>query len=333
MKNIKIIDSTLRDGNHTVGNNFSIDDIRTMCKHMDNGGIDYIEIGYGYGLGSYKDGNKPNDIEILKAAKESVTKSKIAVLVFPNKANLSELEMVLEEGVDLIRIATQATDVEPSKPYIELAKNYDVPVNAFLMMSHRADFEKLTMEAMKSKSYGASSICITDSAGAMTPTEVREKVSRVKNTCELPVGFHSHDNMGLAVGNSILAVESGAEYIDTALCGLGAGGGNTKTEYVAAVLEREGYEIQPNLFLILDACKILSEIVAKYGVNVGNSEETLMLGYAGTYSSFMNPAIIAAEKYDVDFRDILLEASRRKLVAGEEYLLEEIAKNIKGDSI
>ncbi len=328
MKKIQIIDSTIRDGNHTVGNNFSLDDISTMVGAMDEAGIDFIEVGYGYGLGSYKDKNKPSDIEIIKTAKKAAKNSKIAILVFPNKATLEESEEACVEGVDLIRIAVQATNAEPSREYIEMAKKHGIEVGAFFMMSHRATEEILLEEAKKAVEYGAISITVTDSAGAMTPSEVRNKISVLKENLNIKVGFHSHDNMGIAVGNSIVAIGAGASFVDTALCGLGAGSGNTKTEFLAAVVEKEGYEIKGDVFKILDACEILTPIVNKHGVTVENSEDVLMLGYAGTYSSFMKPARIAAEKYGADYKSILLEASKQKLVAGDEEQLDEIAKNL-----
>lgn len=329
MKKIIMIDSTLRDGNHTVGNNFSLDNIEKMCSAMDDAGIDIIEVGYGYGLGCHKDELKPNDIEIIQSAKSAVKNSKIGILVFPDKATLDELEAACKEGVDFIRIATQSTNVAPSKPYIEMAKKYNIPVGGFLMMSHRADEETILNEATKSVSYGAESICITDSAGAMTPSEVRSKISLVKEKLGVPVGFHSHDNLGLAVGNSMVAIESGADSVDSSLCGLGAGSGNTKTEFMAAVLEKYGYHTGASVFKILDACEKLIPIVNSYGVELASTEDVLMLGYAGTYSSFMKPARLVAQKYGADYREILMEASKQKLVAGDEAKLDEIALNLK----
>ena len=236
-----------------------------------------------------------------------------------------KMELFLKNSLDFLSWSTNA---EPSKKYIELAKKYEIEVGAFFMMNHRATEKILLDETKKAVEYGADSITVTDSAGAMTPSEVRNKISALKENIDIKIGFHSHDNMGIAVGNSIVAIEAGASFIDTALCGLGAGSGNTKTEFLAAVVEKEGYEIKGDVFKILDACEVLVPIVNKYGVSVDNSEDVLMLGYAGTYSSFMKPARIAAEKYGADYKSILLEASKRKLVAGDEEQLDEIARNL-----
>jgi len=188
----------------------------------------------------------------------------------------------------------------------------------------------LTEEALKMESYGADAVYVTDSAGAMLPKDVSEKISSLKRNLKVPIGHHAHNNLGLAVANSLMAIDAGATYIDGSLSGLGAGAGNTPTEMLIAVLNRMGYEHGGDLYKAIDASKdVLIPILKSKGINSTQSNlDTLILGYAGVYSSFLLHARRAAKRFGVDVRDILLEAGRRKAVGGQEDWMIEIAHEL-----
>lgn len=331
MKEIIIADSCLRDGNHSVNNNFTLEDIGKIVGCLDAAGVDYIEIGYGYGLGSSDSPRKPGDIEIIKWAQSEIKNSQLAILVFPNYASLEQLREVIDMGLGMVRVSIQALNAEPAEDYIKLCLDHGVNVGAFMMMSHRASVEQLVEEAEKLESYGVKSITIADSAGFMETNEVREKITALRKALadDIIIGFHGHDNLGLAVGNSIAAIESGVDLVDTALGGLGAGAGNTPTESLVAVLNKGGYITKSDLFGLLDGAGILKDIAKKYGTSIQSREDTIMLGYSGAYSTFMKPAKEISLRHQVDYRELLIKAAERSLVPGQEAKLLEIAWEIK----
>lgn len=331
MNKIKIIDSTLRDGNHTIDNRFNLNDIKILCKELDDANVDFIEVGYGYGLSSFSREGYPSDEEIIKAALSSVTKSEITLLIFPDKCELSDLEKVANWGIKNIRIATQASNFNPGIPFVQKANSLNINVGAFLMMSHKVNTEELLSQAKLAKEYGANNICMTDSAGAMAMDEVREKIETLVNELNLPIGFHTHDSLGLAIGNSILAIESGASTIDTALNGFGAGAGNAPTETLVAVMNKMNIPTNADLFKLLDASKTLAKIVAKYDMLLKSKEDTLIIGYSGVYSTFINLAKNLSQEYDISYRELLNYAATKNLIPGEEEKLIDLAVNLKSN--
>lgn len=327
-RKIEIIDSTLRDGNHTVGNNFNLDDIEKIVKSLDDIGVDYIEVGYGFGMGSFSKEGFATDEEILEKAIGSTTNSKIAILVFPNKASIETYKKLLDFDLGLIRLAVQASNVEPAKEYIKLAKEKNIKVGGFMMMASRLNADQITEEAIKLKDYGADSVTITDSAGAMTPSGVVEAVKKVKDATSLEVGFHTHDNLGLAVGNTMLAIEKGASFADTAIAGLGAGAGNTRTETLIAVLSKEGYELNADMVKAIESVEILSDIVKEYGVEVKDMGDLILIGYYGIYSAFMKLVNDLSSTYGVSKKDLIEGIAKNAYVPGDEEKIEDLAKSL-----
>lgn len=325
-RKIEIIDSTLRDGNHTVNNQFSLDDIEKIVKSLEDTGVDYIEVGYGFGMGSFAKKGFASDEEILERAIKSSANSKIAILVFPDKANLETYEKLLDFDIGLVRLAVQATNVKPAEDYIKLARKKNIKVGGFMMMASRLDADDMASEAKKLADYGADSITITDSAGAMTPSQVVSAVSKVKEATNLEVGFHTHDNLGLAVGNTMLAIENGASFADTAIAGLGAGAGNTRTETMLAVLNKEGYEIKADMIKTIESVKILEEIVKDYGVSIKNMEDLILIGYYGIYSAFMKNVKDLSDKYQISKKDLIENIAKNGYVPGDEEKIEKLAK-------
>lgn len=332
MTRIYVTDTTLRDGSHTVAHQFSAEEIKTIAGALDAAGTDIIEVGHGDGLtGSTCNYgfSKISDIEIIKAARSVIKNAKLAVLLLPGIGTVPDLEEAREAGADIVRVATHVTEADVSHEHIEAAKKMGFFTVGFLMMAHRAPVERVVEEAKKMESYGADVIYATDSAGAMLPSDVRAKIGALKDALSIPVGFHSHNNLGLAIGNSVAALEAGATYIDGSLGGLGAGAGNTTTETLVAVLNRLNADHGCDLFKMMDAsANAMMPIVQKHGVEMANFLDPMVLGYAGVYSSFMLHARRAAKRFGVDYRDIILELGRREAVGGQEDWIVEIAQEI-----
>lgn len=332
MTKIIVTDTTLRDGSHTVKHQFSKEDVCDVVKALDEANVDIIEVGHGDGLtGSTINYGfaKETDIDLVYAASEAATNSKIAVLLLPGIGTVPDMKKAYDAGARVARVATHVTEADISMEHIEKAKEMGFFTVGFLMMAHRAPVEKVVEEAKKMESYGADVVYATDSAGAMLPRDVSAKIGALKENLSIPIGFHSHNNLGLAIGNSLAALEAGAEYIDGSLGGLGAGAGNTATEMIIGVMDKLGYDKNADFFKSMDAAaKVLLPIVKKYGVNLPKIQDPLMLGYAGVYSSFMLHAKRAEERFGVDYREIILEAGRREAVGGQEDWLYEIAAEL-----
>lgn len=332
MGKILITDTSLRDGNHSVKHQFSVDDVKKVVTALDEAGIDIIELGHGDGLtgSTINYGfSKESDMDLIKAASSVVKNAKIAVLLLPGIGTVPDMQKAYEYGARVVRVATHVTEADISMEHIEKAKEMGYFTVGFLMMAHRASVERVVEEAKKMESYGADIVYATDSAGAMLPNDVTAKITALRESLSIPIGFHSHNNLGLAIGNSLVALEAGATYIDGSLGGLGAGAGNTATEMLVGVMEKSGYDINADFFKTMDAAtQILQPIVSQYGVSLPKIQDPLMLGYAGAYSSFMLHAKRAEERFGVDYREIILEAGRREAVGGQEDWLYEIAAEI-----
>lgn len=332
MSRIFITDTSLRDGSHTVSHQFSPEDVADVVKGLDDAGVDFIEVGHGdgitgstinYGISSY------NEFDVLKAAASSVKKSKLTVLLIPGIGTVEDLERAVEAGAKAVRVATHVTEADVSEQHIKAAKKMGLWVVGFLMMAHMADKETVLEQAKKMESYGADVVYCTDSAGAMLPEDVKEKISLLKQNLSIPLGFHSHDNLGLAISNSLAAIEAGATYIDGSLSGLGAGAGNTPTETLIAVLNRKNISHNIDLYKIMDASKnALIPVLAAKGIKPKIDLDAMICGYAGVYSSFMLHARRAASRFNVDVRDILVELGKRRAVGGQEDWIIEVASEL-----
>lgn len=329
MTKIILTDTTLRDGSHSVSHQFSPDNVSKIVGALDRAGVDIIELGHGdgltgssinYGLSNY------NEFDLIKAAASAAKNSKIAVLLLPGIGTVEDLAKAKEAGATAVRVATHSTEADIAEQHIMAAKEMGLFTVGFLMMAHMTDVDKLVEEAMKMESYGADVVYATDSAGAMLPIDVTEKISALKKNLKVPIGHHSHNNLGLAIANSIAAIEAGATYIDGSLSGLGAGAGNTSTENLVAVLNKLNIDHNADLYKTMDAStKALIPVLTSKGVTTQLNLDAMMIGYSGVYSSFLLHAKRAAERFNVDVRDILLELGRRKAVGGQEDWIIEVA--------
>ncbi len=329
MPKLFLTDTTLRDGSHTVSHQFTPEDVIKIAGALDRAGIDIIEIGHGDGLtGSTVNYgfSKYSDYELIEAASSVIRNAKLAVLLLPGIGTVEDLEEAKRCGAKAVRVATHVTEADISAQHIRAAKEMGLFTVGFLMMSHMADADRIVEEGLKMESYGADVVYVTDSAGAMLPKDVKEKIAALKKNLKIPVGHHSHNNLGCAIANSLMAIEAGATYIDGSLSGLGAGSGNTSTETLVAVISRMQYEHGADLYKTMDAgTDALIPVLKEKGLTPQVNLDAMIVGYAGVYSSFMLHARRASARFGVDVRDILIELGRRKAVGGQEDWIIEVA--------
>ena len=326
MRKVRLVDSTLRDGMHAVSHQLTAEQMATIAKGLDEAGIGTIEIGQGDGIGgsSRQYGfARETDEAYFKAVSKAVTKGKWCVLLIPGIGTIDDLKVALEYNVGTVRVATHVTEADVSEQHIKFARQAGIEAIGFLMMSHMAPPEKVVEQAKLMESYGAELVYVTDSAGAMTPDEVKARINGVINAVQIPVGFHAHNNLGLAIGNTLAALEEGASLVDGTIRGLGAGAGNAQLEVLAAVLTKLGYETGVDFYKLMDVGQDLVDPIMHRPQIISN--DGLAIGYAGAYGSFMLHARRAAEKFGVDARDILLEMGRRKAVGGQEDWIIDVA--------
>ena len=329
MSKIFLTDTTLRDGSHTVSHQYTPEDIKKVVKALDDAGIDMIELGHGdgligssinYGFGRY------DDYSLISAAASVIKNAKLAVLLLPGIGTVEALEKAKECGATAVRVATHVTEADVAEQHIKAAKEMGLFTVGFLMMAHMADASRVLEEALKMESYGADVVYVTDSGGAMLPSDVTEKIALLKSNLKIPIGHHSHNNLGVSIANSLAAIDAGATYIDGSLSGLGAGAGNTAIETLVAVLNRMDIEHNVDLYKVMDAStKGLIPILDNYGLRPQNNLDAMMIGYSGVYSSFLLHAKRASERFNVDVRDILMELGRRGAVGGQEDWIIEVA--------
>lgn len=323
---IKLVDTTLRDGSHALRHSYTPEMVQAIAGALDKSGVELIELSHGDGVGgsSYNYGfSKVNEMELLAAASEVIERAKLTCLLLPGIGTIENLKQAKAAGAKAVRVATHVTEADVSAQHIAAAKDMDMMAVGFLMMAHMAPVERVVEEALKMESYGADYINMADSAGYMLPEAVGELVKAVKNAVKIPVGFHAHNNMGMGTANSLAAVKNGATYIDGTLRGLGAGAGNNQIEVFAGVLSREGYDTDADFYGLMDVAEDVVQPMMLRPQVIDNG--SLMLGYAGVYSSFLLHVYDAANKYDLDPRDILAELGRRRMVGGQEDMIIDVA--------
>lgn len=313
---------------HAVRHQFSLEDARAIAKALDATGVEIVEASHGDGLGgsSIQYGFAKEDEEAyLRAVCESAPNTKVAALLLPGIGTVDDMKRAVDCGIRVIRIATHSTEADISEEHMQEARKLGLEVVGFLMLSHMTPTTVLVEEAKKMASYGAHCVYIVDSAGAMLMDEVTEKVSALRESLplEVEVGFHAHNNLGVSVANSIAAVRAGAVRIDASLAGLGAGAGNTPLEVLVAACEKLGIDTGVDLYRAMDAAEDV--VRPRMPRPVIPDRDSLTLGYAGVYSSFLLHADRAAKRFGVDARDILLELGKRKVVGGQEDMIVDVA--------
>jgi len=330
MRKIIITDSSLRDGNHSVKHTISLDSITRYCQFADKVGIPIVEVGHGNGLAasSLLIGKSPNtDKEMLTTAKKYLTNSKLGIHTIPGLSTVDDAKAAIDYGVDVFRVATHCTEATLSKSHIEYLASTNKEVYGVLMMSALITADELVEQAKIMESYGAQAIIIMDSTGTYLPSDVTERISKLKAYTNIKVGFHAHNNLGCAVANSLAAVEAGATMIDACIRGFGAGAGNAPLELVLPVFEKSGYSTGINFEeTIKEADKVMSYLVPSQPVS---APINVLTGLKRLFSGFEKPIVAASQLHGIEYSSLIFELGNRKLVAGQEDLILEIAQSIK----
>jgi 4-hydroxy-2-oxovalerate aldolase len=328
-RDVLITEVSLRDGSHAIAHQFTLEQVVKAVAAMRDAGIPYIEVSHGEGLGgsSLQYGlSRTDEMKLIEAAVSIRGESRISVLVIPGIGTIADMKQAAELGVESVHIGTHVTEADVSAQHIHKAKELGLETIGFLMMSHMAPVGKLVEQAKLMESYGADAVYMYDSAGALLPNQVKERVRALRQHLGIDIGFHGHNNLSLAVANTLVAIEEGARRVDGSIRCFGAGGGNAQTEVLVAVLERMGIKTGINLYRIMD---IAEEIISPLMASPPEiTRDILILGYAGVYSSFLLHAKRAAKRFGVDTRDILIELGRRKTVGGQEDLIVDIAAEL-----
>jgi 4-hydroxy 2-oxovalerate aldolase len=330
MRKVIITDSSLRDGNHSVKHTISLDSIARYCQFADRAGVPIVEVGHGNGLAasSLLVGKSVNtDEEMLTTARKNLKNSKLGIHMIPGLATLEHTRRAIDLGVDVVRVATHCTEATLSKSHIEALAKANVEVFGVLMMSALITPLELLEQAKIMEGYGAKAIIIMDSTGTYLPFDVQQRIALLTSNLNIAVGFHAHNNLGCAVANSLTAVEFGADYIDGCIRGFGAGAGNAPLEILIPVLEQTGFQVGINFQeTIKEADNVMNYLVPSAPIT---TPINILTGLKKLFSGFEKPIVSASKLYGIEYSSLIFELGNRKLVAGQEDLILEVAQKLK----
>jgi 4-hydroxy 2-oxovalerate aldolase len=330
-REIQIHDPSLRDGHHAVRHNLGADQLRAYAQAANAAGIPVVEVGHGNGLGasSLQVGRaRLSDDEMLTVVREALTDSKLGVFLLPGWATIDDIKNAIARQVDLIRIGVHCTEGDLAERHLGYLRDEGVEAHGVLLMSHMASPEKLAEECARLVGYGATGVGILDSSGHFLPADVTERIAAMRAAVDVPVMFHGHNNLGMAVANSIAAAEAGADILDACARGFGAGAGNTQLEVLVPVLERLGYRTGIDLYKLLDAADLAERELMPAPPTIDSI--SIVSGLAGVFSGFKNRVLDISAREGVDPRDVFFELGRRQAVAGQEDLIVDVALALRG---
>lgn len=336
LKGRKVIlhDMSLRDGMHAKKEQISIEEMVKVAKGLDDARVPYLQVTHGAGVGgnSIQHGFAPHsNKEYISAVADAVSRIKISVLLIPGLGTMAELKEAYDAGARSVHVATHCTEADTSPQHIAFARNLGMDTSGFLMMAHLNSPQGIAGQGKMMEAYGANTVYVTDSAGYMLPGDVTAHILALRDILkpETEIGFHGHHNLGMGVANSVAAIEAGASRVDTSAAGLGAGAGNTPTEVLAAVLDRMGADTGIDLFKLMDVAEDIVTPMMDHIVRV--DRDSLTLGYAGVYSTFLFHAKRAAARFGVPARDVLVELGRKKMIGGQEDMIFDTAMTMAKD--
>ena len=330
MRKVIITDSSLRDGNHSVKHTISLDSIARYCQFADKAGVPIVEVGHGNGLAasSLLVGKSVNtDEKMLTVARKNLKNSKLGIHMIPGLATLEHTRKAIDLGVDVVRVATHCTEATLSKSHIEALAKANVEVFGVLMMSALITPQELLEQAKIMEGYGAKAIIVMDSTGTYLPFDVQQRIALLKSNLSIAVGFHAHNNLGCAVANSLTAVEFGADYIDGCIRGFGAGAGNAPLELLIPVLEQSGFQVGISFQeTIKEADNVMDYLIPSAPIT---TPINILTGLKKLFSGFEKPIVSASKLYGIEYSSLIFELGNRKLVAGQEDLILEVAQKLR----
>jgi 4-hydroxy 2-oxovalerate aldolase len=338
MSKLTFVDVTLRDGNHSIKQQFTPEIAAKVAAALDAAGVDIIEVGHGDGVGgsSIHVGRTAVPYqELIKAVVATVKRAKVAIMLLPGFGTMDDLQQSFDLGVTVARVACHCTEADVTEQHIQMARKLGMFVCGYLVSFGMASPQRIVEESKRMESYGAQYVNLAESQGYLVPSQVREYVHALRESVKIPVGFHGHNNLGLAIGNSMAAVEAGALYVDGSLKSLGGGAGNTQTETLVAALKRGGFETGVDLFGILDAAAVLEGEINTHP-NLAKmpkptvDNDAILMGYACVYGGYILPIKKAAAEYGCDPRKLVLRLGERKVVATQEDVVIEEARRLAG---
>ncbi len=327
---ITISDPTLRDGNHAVQHQLGREQLRAYATAANAAGVHIVEVGHGNGLGasSLQVGlAKLSDEEMLETVRECLTTSRMGVFVLPGWGTTRELLLAIKQGVDVVRVGAHCTESDLTERQLGFLRERGVEAHGCLLMSHMASPQRLAEECAQMEEYGAQAVGIFDSAGNYLQPDITERISAIRKAVTVPILFHGHNNLGMAVANSLAAAQAGASIIDGCARGFGAGAGNTQLEVLVPVLERSGFTTGIDLYKLLDAADLAERELIREIPTI--SSVSIVSGLSGVFSGFRKKVMAIAEEYDVDPRNIFFELGRRQAVAGQEDLIVDVALELR----
>lgn len=329
MKRVNVLDNTLRDGSYAVDFSFTAADTASICTELERAGVGYIEVGHGAGLGATARNFYPaaaTDVEYLEAARSALTSSRFGMFCNPAIAGLEDIDVAADHGMDFIRVGTDVTGIADSRRYLARAKERGLFATANLMKSYAVPPEQFAEAATQAAEYGADVVYLVDSAGSMFPEDVEAYLSALRAASGVQFGFHGHDNLGLAVYNSLFAAERGAGFVDASLQGLGRSAGNAPTEHLAAALDKRGYQTGIDVLRLLRAEAACGSPLV---VRPGYAALDVVSGYAGFHSNFLPKVLAAAEEYEVDPARLIIELCEVDRLSVRDEVLRSIATRIR----